>query len=64
MVKAIIDTAKSKMEKTEAALLRELGSIRAGRANASLLDKITIDYYGAPTPVNQMAQINTPEPPC
>lgn len=62
MVKAIIDTAKSKMEKTEAALLRELGSIRAGRANASLLDKITIDYYGAPTPVNQMAQINTPEP--
>ena len=49
MVKAIIDTAKSKMEKTEAALLRELGSIRAGRANASLLDKITIDYYGAPT---------------
>lgn len=62
MVKAIIDTAKSKMEKTEAALLRELGSIRAGRANASLLDKITIDYYGTPSPVNQMAQINTPEP--
>ena len=40
---------------------RELASIRAGRANASLLDKITVDYYGAPTPVNQLAGISIPE---
>ena len=40
---------------------RELASIRAGRANASLLDRISVDYYGAPTPVNQLAGISVPE---
>ena len=40
---------------------RQLGQIRAGRANASLLDRITVDYYGVPTPVNQMASITIPE---
>ncbi|WP_396652992.1 ribosome recycling factor [Metabacillus arenae] len=49
------------MEKATAAFSRELASVRAGRANASLLDKITVDYYGAPTPVNQMASITIPE---
>ena len=48
--------AKDKMEKAIQAYSRELASIRAGRANASLLDRITVDYYGAPTPVNQLAE--------
>ncbi|TOK90595.1 ribosome recycling factor, partial [Vibrio parahaemolyticus] len=50
------------MGKTEESLQRELGNIRAGRANASLLNQITVEYYGAPTPLNQMAAITIPEP--
>ena len=57
----ILATAKEKMGKAEQSLQRELGQIRAGRANASLLDRIQVDYYGAPTPVNQLAGINIPE---
>ncbi|WP_370738405.1 ribosome recycling factor [Levilactobacillus bambusae] len=49
------------MQKAEAALERELGTIRAGRANASLLNNVTVDYYGAPTPLNQIAAITIPE---
>ncbi|GEN95032.1 ribosome recycling factor [Pediococcus ethanolidurans] len=57
----IIKKAQDKMVKAEQALERELGNIRAGRANASLLDRIKVDYYGTPTPVNQMASISIPE---
>ncbi len=53
--------AKERMKKAEQNLQRELGQIRAGRANASLLDRITVNYYGAPTPLNQMASIQIPE---
>lgn len=53
--------AKEKMKKAAQNLQRELGQIRAGRANASLLDRITVNYYGAPTPLNQMASIQIPE---
>ena len=49
------------MKKAQEALQRQLGQIRAGRANASLLDRIVVDYYGVPTPVNQMASITIPE---
>ncbi|WP_407919216.1 ribosome recycling factor [Domibacillus indicus] len=49
------------MEKAIGAFNRELASIRAGRASANVLDRITIDYYGAPTPINQLASINIPE---
>ncbi|MGC3666975.1 ribosome recycling factor, partial [Enterococcus faecalis] len=49
------------MTKAEESLRRELGLIRAGRANASLLDRIQVVYYGAPTPVNQLASMNIPE---
>ena len=49
------------MTKAIQAFSRELASIRAGRANASFLDRITVDYYGAPTPVNQLAGISVPE---
>ena len=61
MANGVMDTAKQKMENTIDAYTRSLASIRAGRANASLLDRITVDYYGAPTPINQMAGITVPE---
>ncbi|WP_211295382.1 ribosome recycling factor [Alkalibacterium olivapovliticus] len=50
------------MKKAEQSYVRELGGIRAGRANPSLLNRVNIDYYGAPTPLNQVAQISVPEP--
>lgn len=61
MSKEVISAAKEKMTKAIQAYTRELATVRAGRANASLLDRITVDYYGAPTPVNQLAGISTPE---
>lgn len=61
MAKQVLDQAKEKMTKSLAAFGRELASIRAGRANASLLDRISVDYYGAPTPINQLAGIAVPE---
>lgn len=61
MTQQVVKTVKEKMDKAIQAYQRELATIRAGRASASLLDKITVDYYGAPTPVNQLASINVPE---
>ncbi|ASS91530.1 MAG: ribosome recycling factor [Bacillaceae bacterium] len=61
MSKQVLSQAKEKMEKALSAFKRELAGVRAGRANASLLDKIQVDYYGVPTPVNQLASISTPE---
>ena len=61
MAKQVLEQAKDKMNKTIAAFTRELSSIRAGRANASLLDRIMVDYYGAPTPINQLAGVSVPE---
>ncbi|CAM3263354.1 ribosome recycling factor [Vagococcus fessus] len=61
MAKEILASAKERMTKAEDSLRRELGQIRAGRANASLLDRIQVDYYGAPTPLNAIASINVPE---
>lgn len=61
MTKQVLEQAKEKMTKSLSAYSRELASIRAGRANASLLDRITVDYYGAPTPINQLAGISVPE---
>lgn len=57
----VLKDAQEKMKKAEQNLQRELGNIRAGRANASLLNRIMVDYYGAPTPLNQIAQITIPE---
>ena len=50
-----------KMKKTEHVLKEELAGIRAGRANPAVLDKINIDYYGVPTPINQLGNISVPE---
>lgn len=53
--------AKEKMEKSISALKSEYKTIRAGRANAAVLDNIRVDYWGVPTPINQMAAINVSE---
>ena len=52
----------AKMQKTIDVVMSDFASVRAGRANAAVLDKITVDYYGAPTPLNQVAAISTPDP--
>ena len=52
---------EDKMEKSLDVLLDEYASIRAGRANPHILDKLTVDYYGAPTPLQQVANITVPE---
>ncbi len=51
-----------KMTKTYNNLLSEFGAIRAGRANPHVLDRITVDYYGTPTPIQQVGNVNVPEP--
>lgn len=56
-----IKDGQARMTKAEEAFQKELGNIRAGRANASLLNRVMVDYYGAPTPLNQIAQITIPE---
>lgn len=58
----VIDVARDKMDKTIAALKRDYTTLRAGRANASVLDRIMVDYYGSPTPINQVGNISSPEP--
>lgn len=53
---------EDKMSKTITALLDDFATIRAGRANPHVLDRITVEYYGAPTPMNQVGNISVPEP--
>ena len=60
-MKEVFDKTREKMTKTVNVLVNEFGSIRAGRANASVLDKVQVDYYGVPTPINQMAAISVSE---
>ncbi len=56
-----VKSAKERMDKCLVALRRDFASVRAGRATTALLDKITVEYYGSPTPLNQMANITVPE---
>ena len=58
----ILDTATEKMNKTISVMKQEYNSLRAGRANPQALDRITVDYYGSPTPINQVGNISVPEP--
>ncbi len=58
---ALIKNTEERMNKSVDALDREYKSIRAGRANVSVLDKIQVDYYGVPTPIQQMAAVSVPE---
>lgn len=57
----VFDFANEKMEKSLTALHNEFATMRAGRASVSLLDKVTVDYYGVPTPVQQMAAVSVSE---
>lgn len=61
-MKELLNITQEKMNKTLAALDRDYKSVRAGRANVSVLDRITVDYYGSPTPIQQMAAVSVPEP--
>ena len=61
MANPIVEKAKERMTQSHQSLGREFGSIRAGRANASLLDRIYVQYYGVDTPLNQIASITIPE---
>ena len=57
MYQEVIDAAKEKIQKTNVVFQGELRSIRAGRANPQLLDRVMVDYYGNPTPINQVANV-------
>lgn len=61
-IKEILSTAQTKMQKTIEVLRVDLASVRASRASVSLLDKVMVEYYGTPTPVNQVASVTVPEP--
>ncbi|MFD1774406.1 ribosome recycling factor [Paenibacillus rhizophilus] len=61
MPQSVKKNAEERMEKAILSLKRDLSTLRAGRATPSLLDRIQVEYYGAPTPVNQLANINTPD---
>ena len=61
-IKAIYASHEERMKKAIEVLRREYSSLRAGRATTGLLDKITVDYYGAQSPINQVANISIPEP--
>ena len=61
-MKTIENKLQQQMDKTIEALKHEFATIRAGRANAQMLDKIRVDYYGTPTPINQVGSISVPEP--
>ena len=60
-MKTVFSFAEEKMSKTINALNNEYNSIRAGRASAAVLDKIRVDYYGTPTPINQLAAVSVAE---
>lgn len=62
MPQAVKKNAEERMEKAIAALKRELATLRAGRATPALLDRVQAEYYGAMTPINQLANISTPDP--
>jgi ribosome recycling factor len=61
MTNEVIETAKQEMEATAAAFKKDLAHVRTGRATTHLLDGLFVEYYGARTPLNQVAQVNAPE---
>ena len=62
MIDDVLKDLQTSIAKAHEALKRELSKLRTGRANASMLDGVRVDYYGTPTPLNQMANISVPEP--
>ena len=61
-VKEVEASAKGRMEKAVSDLQHEMSSIRTGRASVSIFDSLKVDYYGTPTPINQLANLHVPEP--
>lgn len=61
LIDELLSDAKERMAKSVASTMNEFGSVRTGRASPSLLDRIVVDYYGAPTPLKQLATISAPE---
>lgn len=61
-INVVINETKPKMQSVIDDLLRKLAAVRTGRANTGLLDNVMVDYYGTPTPLNQMASVSVPEP--
>src|SRR4029453_13736937 len=61
MVQEQMEDAKGRMQKALESLRQELGSVRTGRASAGLVEHLRVDYYGTPTPLNQLATISTPD---
>ena len=62
MLKDVLNESEDKMQKSVEFFRKDLASVRAGRANPALLDKVVVDYYGAATPLSQMGTITAPEP--
>ena len=62
MIKDVIKVAEEKMQKTISVLHSDLSTMKAGRANPTMLDRIQVDYYGSPCPLNQVANVSAPEP--
>lgn len=62
MIKEVFKDAEDRMAKSESVYNEDLGAIRAGRANPTLLDRINVDYYGVITPIKQLSNISAPEP--
>ncbi|RAT94450.1 ribosome recycling factor [Brevibacillus sp. Leaf182] len=62
MPQTVLKDMEDRMNKAINALKRDLSSLRAGRANPAMLDRVTVDYYGTPTPISQLANISVPEP--
>ena len=61
-LKELMQQQEDRMNKSIESLKHEFASIRTGRASTALLDKVMVDYYGSPTPINQVANISVPEP--
>ena len=61
-IQELLTREEGRMDKTIEALKHEFASIRTGRASTALLDKVMVDYYGTPSPINQVANVTAPEP--
>ena len=62
MLKEVFSSQEERMKKSIEALKRDYAALRAGRATPALLDRVMVEYYGAPTPINQVANVSVPEP--
>ncbi|MDR7315989.1 ribosome recycling factor [Brevibacillus nitrificans] len=62
MAQSVIKDMEDRMNKAISNLKRDLSTLRAGRANPAMLDRVMVDYYGTPTPISQLANVSVPEP--